>query len=79
MKGGDKMLRFTVNFFKMFLLCFVVCIFLSSVNTIAQQVKVAGEMTCVTTEYKGLDIGDLEGHSFSISESDGLNKSIGPN
>ena len=73
------MLRFSLNALTRFLFCFaVVCIFCST-ESISQQKKIACKMTCATTERKEFDIGYPEGHSFSITETEGINTSTGLN
>jgi len=46
-------------------------------STAQQKTKVSGKMTVAYTKQERIDVGDVEGHLISLSESEGINVSTG--
>jgi hypothetical protein len=62
------------------LFTFAFLIFFSSVPATAQdKMEVAGKISATVTEGHNFDVGDIEGHIFHISKSEGINTSTGKN
>jgi hypothetical protein len=67
------------NSFRLLLTLAFLIVFNVKPATAQDKMEVAGKISATITEGYNFDVGDMEGHIFHISKSEGINTSIGKN
>ena len=74
------MYKLNLNKLIKYLITIILVFSLGALEAIAQQMtKISGKMTCSYTDRQAFESGYTEGHSISLSESEGTNVSTGEN